>query len=182
MTRYTVDAKAIAEVSAAASKEEVRYNIQCVHIEDIKGVRHYVATNGYVLFMVKEEHPLGYQLPDGGVNIKILSKPTKSQLKLRQKCYMEVDEYEKYASIYCEDYCFVTKVVDCKYPEFMKVVPNVKKTKKAHEYCYFNPTYLTMVKTFFEEQPLMVPYMDSKTQPALFISGDKYAVLMPMRI
>ena len=176
--QYMVNIDLINSVLPAASDEPTRYYLCGVNIQDNDGFRHYTATNGHIIFTVKEaiegeplENPvtlkLGKAMKFKGTPIGFLSIVDKETAVLKsnvEKCAVDI--------------------IDSIYPSYELVIPAER--EPAKEYCAFDPEYIKKLNKFIPGANGLRPFMESSSCAALWIKEDdgivKRAVVMPMRV
>lgn len=179
---YDVNATLINDVLPAASKDEVRYYLRVVHIEDKKGYRTYTATDGHILFSAEEK--IGGKSMKQPLDIYIKS-PLKMPNKYENRVLMEVVDKDTVVFKGCTSKT-VADIVDCHYPDWRRVIEyDDEKKVLATQYALFNPRLMQKAFNFsravHEERPFMV---DSKSPAQWEEKGKDYSkicVVMPMR-
>jgi len=180
---YRLNIELLNSVIPAMSKEQVRFNICGVYIQDKDGMRVYVATDGHKLFVAKELTE-GELLPEKGIIVKFKKEIGKSKLDY---CDMVIVDDETVV-IRTEKEKLALDVINAEYPSYEKVIPSGK-TEVAKEYSVFDPDLLKDVRKFIgPDNYLKVPQQESQDAPAMWRVIDdvekkmKIAVVMPLRI
>lgn len=179
---YRLNIELLNSVIPAMCKEEVRFNICGVYVQDKDGMRVYVATDGHKLFVAKELTE-GELLPENGIIVKFKKEIGKSKLDY---CEMVIVDDETVV-IRTEKEKLALDVINAEYPSYEKVIPSGE-TEVAKEYCVFDPDLLKDVRKFIgNDNYLKVPQQESPEAPAMWRVIDdvdkkmKIAVIMPMR-
>lgn len=179
---YKLNIELLNSVIPAMSKEDVRYHICGVHIEDKDGMRVYVATDGYKLFVAKELTD-GELLPENGLTIRFKKELAKSKLDF---CEMVIVDDETVV-IRTEKEKLALDILNAEYPNYEKVIPSAE-TDVAKEYSVFDPDLLKDVRKFIgKDNYLKVPQQEEPSSPAMWRVVDeiekkmKIAVIMPLR-
>jgi hypothetical protein len=172
MKEYKINIEAINSVLPAVSKEEVKYYMGGVNIEDKDGFRHYTATDGHILFTIKDE-----------IDGDFLEKPLilKINKPLKYKNYTVGDLQvvdDETVVIKTNQEKVAVDIIDSTFPDVSRVIPP-EYTPKAKEYAIFDPEYMKEVNKFIGTKG-KIPLMENAKSPALWIEGNKKAVLMPM--
>lgn len=173
---YEFNYEYIRAVAPAVSKEEARYYLNGVYIYDDEDGRHYVATDGHVLFHILDEHPTGEKLSEGMI-IKSKFKNFKGSDFLN---FATVIDNKTVVFGSGED-LEIGSIVDGTFPNFWAVIP--KKRKMAEKFIAYNPKYLQKVVEFVEA--VFVPEVnlkDEQNSPSVWVRNGRTAVLMPMRV
>jgi len=180
---YKLNIEMLNAVIPAMSREEQRFNICGVYVQDKDGMRVYVATDGHKLFVAKEVVD-GELLPEKGLIIKFKKEIGKSKL---EHCNMVIVDDETVV-IRTEKEKLALDIVNAEYPSYEKVIPSGE-TEVAKEYSVFDPDLLKDVKKFIgADNYLKVPQQESPQEPAMWRVIDeqehkmKIAVVMPLRI
>ena len=178
---YKLNIELLNSVIPAMSKEDVRYHICGVHIEDKDGMRVYVATDGHKLFVAKELTD-GELLPENGLTIKFKKEIGRSKLDF---CEMVIVD-EETVVIRTEKEKMALDIINAEYPNYEKVIPS-ENTEQAKQYCVFDPDLLKDVRKFIgKDNYLNVPKQDNVRSPAMWRVVDednkqiKIAVIMPL--
>ena len=176
MIKYELNCKLINEVLPAVSREESRYYLNGVFIEDVDGWRIYTATDGHILLTAKE-----------AVIGETLEKPLVLKIKKPISCKRLVKGWlqivDDYTAVITSDEKVAIDIIDCQYPDCRRVIPS-DDTPTAKEYAIFDPDLLKIVNKFIGCKH-QVPLMGDRLAPAMWIAQEedlvKKAILMPMR-
>lgn len=174
MKEYKINIDALNSVLPATDKKEKsRIYLNGVFVEDKDGFRHYTATDGHILFTVKDEI-------DGDFLEKPLILRIKKPLKYKGNVIgmMQVVDDETVV-IKTNQEKVAVDIIDGTYPDYESVIPP-EDTKKASEFALFDPEFLNKVYDFLGVRN-QIPLMENANTPALYIKDNKKAVLMPMR-
>ena len=173
MKEYKINIEAINSVLPAVSKEPNRCCLNGVYIEDKKGFRHYTATDGRILFTVKDEI-------EGDSLEKPLILEINQPLKYKGNIIgtMQVVDDETII-IKTNQKKVVVDIIYGTYPDYERVIPS-ENTPKASEFALFDPDYSKKVYYFLGIKN-QIPLMENANKPALWIKENKRAVLMPMK-
>lgn len=174
MKEYNINIEALNSVLPATDKKEKGRNyLNGIYVEDKEGWRHYTATDGHILFTVKDE-----------IEGDSLEKPLilKINKPLKHKTYpfggLQIVDDETVV-IKTNQEKVAVDIIDCIYPDYERVIPS-EDTQKASEFALFDPDLLKKVYDFIEKRNA-IPLMENANTPALYITGNKKAVLMPMK-
>lgn len=174
--KYEFNYEYIRAVAPAVSKEEARYYLNGVYIYDDEDGRHYVATDGHVLFHILDENPAGEKLSEGMI-IKSKFKNFKGSDLLN---FATVIDNKTVVFGSGED-LEIGSIVDGTFPNFWAVIP--EKRKMAEKFIAYNPNYLQKVVAFMGS--VFIPEVDPKSEqnsPSVWVRNGRMAVLMPMRV
>lgn len=168
-----INIEAINSVLPATSKEKGRIYLNGIYVEDKDGFRHYTATDGHILFTVKDEI-------DGDFLEKPLTLKINKPLKYKGSVIgtMQIVDAETVV-IKTHQEKVAVDIIDCTYPDYERVIPS-EDTQRASEFALFDPDLLKKVYDFIGSK-YKVPLMENANAPALYIVGNKRAVLMPMK-
>lgn len=168
-----LNVKLINEVVVATTDK--RMNLDCVHVEDDKvaGKRLYVATNGHILFCVKDEIPVDDGLPESGLDIKLTKK-------LNVAKWQQLVPFDFDGKRLIHDELMLIHDKDCNYPKWKEVVP--KSGEPAKSFTMFDWRYLKLLETFMGGKLTMRPHTVDETSPHVYESKDRFALIMPYRI
>ena len=173
---YEVNVGFINMVMQATSKD--RHHLKGVFIEDIDGFRHYTATDGHILFSIKEsitgetlEEPLSLYFAK---EIKHTKGISNGFMTIVDKDTVVVKTNEK----------AVADIIDCCYPNWRNVVPQERVL--ATEFAMFDPDLLKKCINFNCKVKSTRPYMQDSNSPAMWEekSGDieQICIIMPLRV
>lgn len=174
MKEYKINIEALNSVLPATNKKEMGYFwLKGVFVEDKEGWRHYTATDGHILFTVKDE-----------IEGDSLEKPLilKINKPLKYKNYTVGDLQvvdDETVVIKTNQEKVAVDIIDGIFPDYERVIPS-EDTPKASEFALFDPDLLKKVYDFIELK-CKVPLMENANTAALYIVGNKRAVLMPMK-
>lgn len=176
MIKYGLNCKLINDVLPAACKDDAKYYLQGVYIEDVDGWRIYTATDGHVLLSVKE-----------AIEGDVLEKPLILKIKKPIPCkrlergWLQI--VDEYTAVITSDEKIAVDIVDSQYPDYRRVIPS-EDVQLAKEYVIFDPDLLKIVNKFIGCKH-KVPLMENSLAPAMWISDDdgceRKAILMPIR-
>lgn len=175
-----IDINAFNAVQPAVSKDQTRYRLEGVHIEDTEDKRIYVGTNGHIMLIVETQKP-DDSLPNGGITIL---SPKQIPAKISQAELVTVDN--ETVVIKTDKGKTALDICDGAYPDWRKVLP-AETTPHATQYMKFNPEYMSTLSKFIELCYTITPRAEDWRSPALWIHTDtenkqrRIACLMPMR-
>ena len=176
MKKYELNCELINAVLPAVGREEVRYYLMGVYVEDVDGFRHYTATNGHILLTAKES--IEGEVLEQPLALKI-KKPIAAK-RLKKGWLQIVDES---TAVIVSDEKIAVDIIDCQYPDYRRVIPS-DDTELAKEFAIFDPEYLKVVNKFIGSMD-KIPQMQSCMSPAMWVVEEvdlvKKAILMPMR-
>ncbi|MBO5843490.1 MAG: hypothetical protein J6Q96_01320 [Bacteroidales bacterium] len=176
MKKYELNCELMNAVLPAVSKEEVRYYLMGIYIEDVDGWRNYTATDGHILLTAKEA--IEGEVLEKPLVLKIKKPIASKRLKIG---YLQI--VDEYTAVIVGEEKIAVDIIDCQYPDYRRVIPS-DDTELAKEYAIFNPDLLKIVNKFIGSTNKR-PIMENRMSPAMWVVEDvnlvKKAVLMPMR-
>lgn len=173
---YTININAFNAVQPAASTEQIRYNLNGVHIEDEGDQRIYVATNGHIMMIVKMAIE-GERLPEP-ITIKT---PKQVPAKFCKNVEMTIVDAETVV-IKTDKGKTALDIIDGAFPEWRKVVPS-SSTPHANFYIAFKPEYMEKMDDFIENAHMQIPRCEDDRSAARWQYTDneqtRIGILMP---
>ena len=171
--------KNIVEVAPAASREDTRPWLQYVHIEDDKNTRtrSYVATDGHILFRIEDPIPEDEDILSEPLNIFVKDK--KISFKRNQPSLYMAEMLQGAVRIGNE----LFTLGQDNYPDWKRIIPSEQ--VKASSYIGFKADNLKKTAAFFGNKEgiiQMIPYQKDENDPAMWIEGNRLALLMPVKL